>query len=768
MTSGRTATATARRASQLECTPLHQLQSLGDGHWLALGDDPHFLVQLPGRTTQPGIHRISVSLEGEHLERPCIYLDTGDGWNEAGRLELAADGPGRWTALVAVAGLTGFARFDPSERAGRFRLGPMEIEHQDPHALLLELLAAEARAHPARAAAILAHGAALASDEGPLAACRWLLAGGAAAPCDPPESYAAWIREHDTLSEADADALRAAVQRMPARPVLVLLLPLSASVRSDQLQACIASLLSQCYPDWRLVLVGDAVSAPQSVRDAAGAAVAASTRITWLDAGAFDVAAWNRAIDASRGDYIGVIEGAPVLAPHALMALARAVVAHPGTGLVYSDCDRLGADGRRLEPDLRPAWNPDLFLARDYIGGAALLEAGLVRKAGGFRDAHAPAAFADLALRCVDSASAPPVHVPLLLSHWHAGEDEAGQARAEARCEAVREHLGGRAAVACTPGGARVRWPLPERVPRVSIVVPTRDRAGLLEQCVESIVSRSSYPDYELLVVDNGSVEADALDYLVALESRPRVRVLRYAQPFNYSAINNFAVAQAQGEVIALVNNDIEVISADWLEEMVAHALRPGVGAVGAMLYYPDDTIQHAGVVIGLGGVAGHVYSRQPRGSSGQGGRAAVAQEMSAVTAACLVVRRSAWDEVGGLDERLAVAFNDVDFCLRLRRAGYRNVWTPHAELYHHESASRGQDDQGEKLRRFHAEVAFMVERWGTVLDDDPAYSPNLSLRHGAANQLAWPPRRGLHHWLAGVDAAAGLAPAAARTRTRT
>jgi hypothetical protein len=218
--------------------------------------------------------------------------------------------------------------------------------------------------------------------------------------------------------------------------------------------------------------------------------------------------------------------------------------------------------------------------------------------------------------------------------------------------------------------------------------------------------------------------------------------VARDDRPFNYAAINNRAVADCHGDVVGLINNDLEVITPDWLEEMVSHAVRPGIGAVGAMLYYPDDTIQHAGVVLGLGGVAGHVYSRQPRGIAGAHGRAALVQNLSAVTAACLVVRKATYLEVGGMEERLTVAFNDVDFCLRLLKHGYRNVWTPFAEFYHHESATRGDEDTPEKLARFHAEVSRMIETWSGVLAEDPAYSPNLSLEHGNALALAWPPRR--------------------------
>src|SRR5690606_41178931 len=249
----------------------------------------------------------------------------------------------------------------------------------------------------------------------------------------------------------------------------------------------------------------------------------------------------------------------------------------------------------------------------------------------------------------------------------------------------------------------------------MSLLTPTRDRADLLHTCVESLPARTDYPAFEVVVIDNGSSEPDALAYLAQLHDRDGVRVLRYDAPFNYSAINNWAAAQCTGEVIGLVNNDIEVISRDWLREMVSHAVRPEIGAVGAMLYYPDDRIQHAGVVLGIHGVAAHVYSGMPRGYPGHGGRARVAQQLSAVTGACLVVRREAYERVGGLDESLQVAFNDIDFCLRLRQAGYRNLWTPFAELHHHESASRGTEDSPGKRARFAGEVEAMLRRWGPL-----------------------------------------------------
>jgi O-antigen biosynthesis protein len=271
----------------------------------------------------------------------------------------------------------------------------------------------------------------------------------------------------------------------------------------------------------------------------------------------------------------------------------------------------------------------------------------------------------------------------------------------------------------------------------VSLVIPTRNALALVRRCVDSLLEKTTYPSFEILLVDNGSDDPAALAYFATLADgshplltpRHTARVLRYDGVFNYSAINNFAVREAAGDVIGLMNNDLEVITPDWLEEMASQALRPAIGCVGAMLYYPNDTIQHAGTVLGVGGVAGHAFRDFARGTEGRFNRARLVQNYTAVTAACLVIRKAIYGQVGGLDEEtLAVAFNDVDFCLKVRAAGYRNLWTPFAEFYHHESASRGADDTPEKENRFRTEVEAMLERWGQALQYDPAYNPNLTL----------------------------------------
>jgi GT2 family glycosyltransferase len=288
-----------------------------------------------------------------------------------------------------------------------------------------------------------------------------------------------------------------------------------------------------------------------------------------------------------------------------------------------------------------------------------------------------------------------------------------------------------------------VRYALPDILPLVSLIIPTRNGLQLLQQCIESIVQKTTYPNYEILIIDNGSDELEILEYFKVLVTDSRIRVIRDHSPFNYSALNNAAVKLARGELIGLINNDIEVISPDWLSEMVSHALRPEVGAVGAKLLYLNSTVQNAGDIlgVGIGHIAGHAHKDLPRDEHGYFGRANLIQSFSAVTAACLVIRKSTYESLGGLNEvDLQIVYNDVDFCIRLRNAGYRNIWTPYAELYHHESATRGYEDTPEKKARFKREIAYMQSQWGDALQNDPAYSPNLTIHKGDFS-LAWPPR---------------------------
>lgn len=740
------------------CWPEHEvlraLSSLGDDCWEALDGDPQFLLDI-GQAQPAGVYRITARLTGNACA-PSLYMDFGDGWSEATRLDLEPRPGGQgWSIFTSLPAFAGKARFDPASAPGQFHFRGIRIERLSDAEALLLLLERVASQGRTPVSGLLRETRCVAAARGIRSACEWLMSldqGSAVA--NEPMSYHDWTLRFDTLSPDRIDALHASVSGLARRPLMSLVLPV-AGLSEERLRDCVEAVLDQIYPDWELILADEAGAGTAASRLIEGYAVAYS-RILKIPpaANGDDARTLNDALSAATGVVIVFLDQDVLLRPHTLLAFAFTMIRHPGARLVYADEDRHDEAGRRVDPFFKPDWNPDLFLSNDFLNPLCAYEASLVRAVGGMRTSFEHAGLRDLALRCVAGLGDDEiVHVPLVLCHRRNGGHGAGlQADAVAvGRQVLAEHLGGASVgieVAEVPGGYRVRRAIAQPVPKVSLIIPTRDRLDLLRRAVGSILSLTTYPDFEVVIVDNQSAEQATLDYLSSLETEPKVRVLSFDAPFNYSAINNFAVGEVDGQLVGLINNDIEVISPDWLEEMIGHALRPEVGAVGAMLYYPDDTIQHAGVVMGLGGVAGHPYSREPRGTAGQRDRARLVQNMSAVTGACLLVRRAVYLEVGGLDPKLKIAFNDVDFCLKLRKAGYRNVWTPFAELYHHESASRGAEDTPEKQARFVSEVEYMLEHWSDGIRHDPVYHPNLSVRHGNALQLASEPRCSLSVWI--------------------
>jgi O-antigen biosynthesis protein len=542
--------------------------------------------------------------------------------------------------------------------------------------------------------------------------------------------YETWMRWFDEVPEQHRRRHQERLDSLERMP-LISCLTMIGAVNDLAIVRLARGLREQIYPRWELL-----VAVPKGlallVSESLCAQGLSSFRIV---AAANDTSSTcNALLRESSGSYILKIPEGAMLRPNALLEFAMTVALYPTAELVYSDEDQIDEEGQRFNPKFKPAWSPDFFAVYDYIGHLTLLRRRVVTMVGGWRDFSSIAIDHDLKLRVTDQVeSRNIIHIAKILVSCPAaveGQNDTGRAEIEQMlCDHIeRRHL---SAEVVWPEGVcppRLRYRIPFPVPLVSIIIPTRDRADILDKCVHSILGRTRYSSFEILILDNGSVETTTHRLFAKLAKQDRIRILPHPGAFNYSALNNFAAREARGTILALLNNDIEVVSDDWLEEMVALAARPEIGCVGAKLLYPNGRVQHAGVYLGLAGLAAHGYRLAARDSLGQLNRMSTVQNVSAVTAACLVIRKSVFDQVGGFDqEALKVALNDVDLCLKVRAVdGYLNLWTPFAELIHHESVSRGSGGAVE-ARRAWQERNVMRARWGEALLRDPYYSPNLS-----------------------------------------
>ncbi len=563
--------------------------------------------------------------------------------------------------------------------------------------------------------------------------------------------YAEWVRRYDTLTDETRATIRVRIEDFLHTPLISVVMP-TYNPKPEWLTEAIESVRKQIYPHWELCIADDA-STDKAIRLILERYARKDSRIkvVFREQNGHISAASNSALELATAEWVALLDHDDLLGEHALFWVADAIQKNPDARLIYSDEDKIDEAGRRFDPYFKCDWNVDLFYSHNLITHLVVYRLDLLNAIGGFRVGLEGAQDYDLALRCIERIEPKQIqHIPRVLYHWRThAESTAESAGAKpyamlAGERALNEHFQRQkvnARAEFIDYGYRLRYALPDTPPMVSLIIPTRNGLQLIRRCIASICEKTTYPNYEILIVDNGSDDPATLQYFKELQSKVKVRVVRDDRPFNYSALNNAAVKLVQGKVLGLLNNDLQVISPEWLSEMASFALQPGVGAVGARLWYPDKALQHGGVILGLGGVAGHSHRNLSRHQYGYFSRASLTQSLSAVTAACMVIRKAIYEEVGGLNVTdLAVAFNDVDFCLRVREAGYRNVWTPHAELYHYESATRGCEGTPDKQARFTREVQYMKQRWGDLLLNDPAYSPNLTLNYEDFS-LAWPPR---------------------------
>lgn len=553
----------------------------------------------------------------------------------------------------------------------------------------------------------------------------------------PYADYHFWLSQNSARA-ADLRQMAKTLKVFENRPVISILMPVY-NTPERYLRLAIDSVLDQVYPNWELCIADDA-STESYIKPLLKDYAEKDSRIKLIfrEENGHISAASNSALELATGEFVALLDHDDCLNADALYEVALLLNLHPDADMIYSDEDKIDDNNMLRDPFFKPDWCPESFLSRMYTCHLGTYRRSLVNEIGGFRVGFEGSQDYDLVLRLTEKTDKI-YHIPKILYHWRihsqstASELENKNYATDAAYKAISEALerrGEAGNLIRTQGGHWiVRYHIQD-YGRVTVIIPTRNLGKTLNTCLTSIFEKTSYPNYEVLVIDNGSNEPETLEIISKWQAKEpdRFRCEVYDVPFNFSNINNYAVTQATGQYLLFLNNDTEVLDADWMTAMVEQAQRPAIGAVGALLLYPDDTIQHAGVVIGLGGVAGHSHKHFPKGVPGYYYQLKTVNNYSAVTAACLMCRREVFEQVGGFDEKnLAIAFNDVDLCLKMLEKGYRNVYLPHVVLYHYESKSRGFEDTPEKIARFAKEIDYMRNKWKPIINHDPCYSPNLT-----------------------------------------
>lgn len=548
--------------------------------------------------------------------------------------------------------------------------------------------------------------------------------------------YGPWYRAYIPTEETLETQRK---QKFDYSPLISIAVP-AYQTPVEFLRQMIESLIVQTYSNWELCIV-NASPDNEEMQKVLAEYSAGDSRVRFcnLKENLGIAENTNRAFAMAKGEFVGLLDHDDLLAPNALYEIVTILQDHPQADALYTDEDKVTTElDEHFQPHLKPDFNLDLLRSNNYICHFFVVRKSIVEKAGGFRKEFDGAQDYDFIFRCTENAGEV-LHVPEILYHWRThkastADNPASKMYAfEAGKRAIEAHLertGTKGEVSHTQdlGFYRVKYPVQGK-PLVSVIIPNKDEKETLQTCLEMLEKNTGYQNFEIIIVENNSTTDEIFRYYKELSGNRKIHLLRWGKEFNYSAINNFATAHAKGEYLLFLNNDVKSINPDWLEEMLGVCQRPEVGGVGAKLIYPDNTIQHAGCVIGMGGIAGHMFVDMPADRTGYLHKASLLQDMSAVTAACLLMKKEVFEQAGGFTEELAVAFNDVDLCLKVRKNGYLIVYDPYAKLYHMESKTRGAEDSKEKVRRFQTEIEYMRCHWIDILKNgDPCYNKNLSL----------------------------------------
>jgi O-antigen biosynthesis protein len=753
--------AVRRQSFSFTAVPLQQLAPKpgAPNAWKSLGGNPIFGLQ--GTEPLPdGWVVLQIGLKATDAEfiSPTLYADPGSGLEQQHRFLLRAPVEGRLKAVLHLPDSIAALRLDPMERPGEFELGTIRVRQIGRIEAWLYLTVRLLRRRftswrdtlnlVKMALELYARGGVRLLKERLIELEKSQYLGA---------DYQDWIRRYSQLSSQERTLIGQRIETLGLRPKFSVIMPVY-NTDLQWLRAAIESVRSQLYPDWELCISDDCSTRP-GIREELQryADLDDRIRVFFRGTNGHISANSNDALALASGDLIALLDADDLISEDALYWVAEELNAHPDTDLIYSDQDIIDVKERRSDPYFKPDWSPALILSQNYFCHLGVYRRSLVSKVGGFREGFEGSQDHDLVLRCAEATDSSRIrHIPRILYHWRSVPGSTASAEGlkakpyawNAGARAISEHLQRKSMAANVTRTCRIYYQVnyapPQDAPLVSIIIPTKGDLNLLRPCLTSLFDRTTYPKFEVLIAINAAEcgEPKRAAYLRQLEDAGKVRVLVYPdRPFNFAWTNNWAATQAAGSILCFMNDDIEIITPDWLEKFVARLRLDRVGAVGAMLYYRNNDIQHAGVILGLGGVAGHAFVGQPRGWTGGFGRAAIERDFSCVTGACMAVRREAFDEVEGFNEAFAIAFNDVDFCLRLRDRGWRIIWTPQVEHYHNESATAGPPESPQRMAQYKVEMALMKSRWGQKLDMDPSFNPNLSLYDHNMSRLAFPPR---------------------------
>lgn len=550
-------------------------------------------------------------------------------------------------------------------------------------------------------------------------------------------SYPNWLARNEVL---DIEAMTQEIATFHYQPKISIAMPVY-NVEEKLLRLCIDSILNQVYTNWELCMADDASTDPNVKKILTEyQQLDERIRVVFREQNGHISEATNSALAIATGEFVALLDNDDELAINAFYEVVKVLNENPELDLIYSDEDKIDMDGNRSDPAFKPDWSPDLLLGTNYISHLGVYRRSILEEIGGFRKGYEGSQDYDLVLRFTEKTTKERIkHIPKVLYYWRmlptsTAVDQGSKGYAfEAGLRAVQDALvrrgiNGHATHGAANGLYDVYYDI-ESEKLVSIIIPTKNGYKDVQRCVSSIIEKTTYQNYEIIMADNGSTDPKMHELYAEFEQQlpGRFFVESIDIPFNFSTINNRAAKKAHGEYLLFLNNDTEVITENWLTLMVSFAQQERIGCVGAKLLYPNNTVQHAGVILGLGGVAGHGHYGYPHGDLGYFGRLAINVNYSAVTAACLLMKKADFDAVGGFEEAFTVAFNDVDLCLKVQALGRDNVWLHEAELYHFESQTRGYDDKGKKKKRFEQEKVMMEEKWGPLIENDPFYNPNLT-----------------------------------------